>query len=40
MACATGVAVLVCAGIPSGATAAPLSGGTLDPLTIPKYVTA
>jgi len=39
MACAIGAAVLICAAVPPGATAAPLPGGTLDPLTIPKYVT-
>jgi len=39
MACAIGAVMLVCVGISPGATAAPLPGGTLDPLTIPKYVT-
>jgi len=39
IACAIGAVMLVCTGIPLGATAAPLPGGTLDPLTIPKYVT-
>ncbi|CAG0990158.1 Spore coat protein A [Anaerolineales bacterium] len=39
MACAIGTVMLVCAAVPPGATAAPLPGGTLNPLTIPKYVT-
>jgi len=39
MACTIGAAMLVCSGMPSVTRAAPLPGGTLNPLTIPKYVT-
>ena len=39
MSMAFGAAMLAGAGSPTGASAASLPGGTLDPMTIPKYVT-